>query len=130
MEKLNWSDLIKKKVEEEAQCESCKNGYCFPLTMDFNPNLPPVGKFIYKHKHLLELDPVLCKTIPPSKVFASYRGNKTIKKILAPSKLFPLKTSDDNDSKLGCCKCNKNCKMCKDHKFHKRCEETRAIRST
>ena len=113
VEKLNRSDLIKQKVEEEDQCESCKNGYCFPLTMDFNPNLPPVGKFIYKHKHLLELDPVLCKTIPPSKVFASYRGNKTLKKILAPSKLFPLKTSDDNDLKLGCFKCNKNCKMCK-----------------
>ena len=91
--------------------------------MDFNPALPPMGRFIAKHKHILELDPKVCEIISPSNVFTSYRGNKTLKEMLAPSKLYSLDTNsttspinidpDDKIAILGSYKCPKLCKFCK-----------------
>ena len=40
-----------------------------------------------KNKFILKLDTLLAKIIPPEKVFVSYRGNKTIKETLVPSRL-------------------------------------------
>ena len=64
-----------------------KGDRCYPLVCDFNPAYPPVGRIINKNKFLLKLDPLLVKTIPPEKIFVSYRGNKTIKELLVPSKM-------------------------------------------
>ncbi len=110
--------MLKDKGGVEAENNQEGNGNNYPLVVDFNPDLPPVASYIHKHKHLLELDSELCKIIPPSKVFTSYRGNKTLKRILAPSKLYPIiQTDEDNtppDNDLyGCFKCSKNCKMCR-----------------
>ena len=113
--------MIKGKDKSEEKETGKKRN--FPLVMDFNPALPPVGRFIAKHKHILELDPKISEVIPPSNVFTSYRGNKTLKEMLAPSKLCPLNivhsppnSSSDTDDMvaiLGCYKCPKLCKFCK-----------------
>ena len=117
IEKLNRDDLIYKTKSVDS-VSSLRN---FPLVCDFNPALPPVGKIIHKYKYLLALDERLCEIIDPAKIFVSYRGNKTIKDLLVPSK---LKTTNDhpNDghngvSSFGCFKCDNNCKLCKDFLF-------------
>ena len=84
----------------------------YPFVCDFNPDLPPVGKFISKHKYLLKLDPKTCKVINPDNVFVSYRGNKTIKDLLVSSKLKNENIVESNNNKVGCFKCDKKCKVC------------------
>ena len=91
----------------------------FPLVCDFNPDLPPIGKIVNKHKHILELDNQTARVINPRNVFVSYRGNRTIQDLLVPSKL-KSKTAinqglDFSESKdeYGCFKCKKMCKICK-----------------
>ena len=120
VEKLNRDELIyptnsKNKTEREQN---------FPLVCDFNPALPPIGKIFNQHKHILELDPILKKAIPTNNVFVSYRGNKTIKDLLIPSKLRnapsntinPIPTPNPNpinNLEIGCYPCAKRCKLCK-----------------
>ena len=68
------------------------------------------------NKYLLDLDGDLGKIINPRKVFVSYRGNKTIKDILVPSKLKSKNnsTEDVTNPELGCFKCESLCKLCRD----------------
>ena len=73
------------------------NNRNFPLVCDFNPDLPPVGRIISKHKSILELDADLVKVINPKNIFVSYRGNPTLDRILAPSKLRSLNKNSDHD---------------------------------
>ena len=114
VERLDRNIIIRNRKSTDSDIVNVRN---FPLVCDFNPALPPVGKFINKHKYLLELDPLLCEVIRPNKIFVSYRGNPTIKDLLVPSK---IKVSNNNsevsdiDHKLGCFKCEKGCKFCKD----------------
>ena len=112
VEKLDRDDIIY-KVKKDSDSKSLRN---FPLVCDFNPALPPVGKIIHKYKYLLELDEGLKEIINPGKVFVSYRGNKTIKDILVPSKLKArnIGTEEVKNPELGCFKCETRCKLCKD----------------
>ena len=113
VEQINRDDLIYKRNKDTTN----NNARNFPLVCDFNPSLPPVASYIHKYKYLLEIDENLKKIIDPGKVFVSYRGNKTIKNILVPSKLKTNVDTDLNvniDSKNGCFKCESNCKLCRD----------------
>ena len=113
VEQLNRHDLIYKSNKGEVN-NSTRN---FPLVCDFNPSLPPVASYIHKYKYLLELDDNLKKVINPRKIFVSYRGNKTIKDILVPSKLRSCVIDHDiidDTTEKGCFKCEANCKLCRD----------------
>ena len=110
-----------KLVFDRKEISTFGNKRNYPLVCDFNPSLPPVGKFIHKYKYILKLDEELCKVIDPDKIFVSYRGNKTIKDLLVPSKLKAStndhhndQTSASNIPKFGCFKCGKTCKLCND----------------
>lgn len=86
--------------------------------MDFNPDLPPMGKFVHKHKHILNLDKKTSSVINPNNVFVSYRGNKTIKEMISPSKLKPLDvdpTTTSNERVCGSFQCVDSCKLCRMH---------------
>ena len=113
VEKLNRKDLIYKTNKTSAS----KNTRNFPLVCDFNPALPPVGKIINKHKYLLKLHSELTKVIIPERIFVSYRGNKTLKNLIVPSKLKtdPMTDAVSNKDKpaFGSFKCMGNCKLCK-----------------
>ena len=109
VEKLNRMEIIyNKKTTETSQ------GRNFPLVCDFNPALPPIGKIINKYKYILDLDAGLKNIIPKERVFVSYRGNKTIKDILVPSRLRSQEkdTTNSNNTEFGCFKCNNSCKTC------------------
>ena len=87
-----------------------------------------------KNKFILGLDPTLKDAIQPNKVFTSYRGNKTLKETLVPSKLsndrlhnndnlvnsVNVPVSVDNVvepsgsmEEGGCFHCNSKCKACR-----------------
>ena len=93
-----------------------------PLVTDFNPGLPNIGKILNSNKHLLRLDPELCKVVKPEGIFASFRGTKTLHDKLVHSKLPPKVTVDDDQEESdtteviqgGCDFCNsKRCDICK-----------------
>ena len=129
VEQLDRDNLISRNL---SSSNSKNSERCFPLVCDFNPNLPPIGRIINKNKFILDLDPALKSVIHPSKVFVSYRGNKTIKETLVPSKLLEdCKTSEDSNvislnsgstenvalptstEEGGCYHCNSRCKACR-----------------
>ena len=66
-----------------------------PLVTDFNPGLPNIGRILNRHKHILKLNPVLCKVVDPNGIFASFRGAKTIHDKLVHSKLPVLESSTE-----------------------------------
>lgn len=112
VEKLNRRDLIYNRKNDKNATKSC-----FPFVCDFNPALPPVGRILNKYKYILELDGELTKVIDPKQIFVSYRGNKTIKSMLVPSKLAGASTVQLKDEPLvpvgGSFPCTKGCKFCK-----------------
>lgn len=115
VEKLVRNDLIYKSNKPHKKSD-VRN---FPLVCDFNPALPPVGKIINNYKYLLKLDEELAKVINPEKVFVSYRGNKTFKDLLVPSKLKIIAENKvapimEDQPIVGCFKCKANCKLCRE----------------
>ena len=126
VEKLDRNSIILKDISTTRD----KSERCFPLVCDFNPGLPPVGKILHRNKFILSLDPALKKDIKASNVFVSYRGNKTIKDTLVPSKLTndcknKIFSNDDNSTgdevvehssnieEGGCYQCMPRCKACR-----------------
>ena len=128
VELLKRDNMISKNL---SSSNSKNSERCFPLVCDFDPNLPPIGKIVNKNKFILGLDPLLKSVIHPSKVFVSYRGNKTIKETLVPSKLsedrkyhedsnvMALNSTTENVAlptnieEGGCYHCNSRCKACR-----------------
>ena len=126
VEKLDRNKLINSDSLHKESSERC-----YPLVCDFNPSLPPVGRILNKNKFILGLDPTLKNVIQPSKVFTSYRGNKTLKETLVPSKLSNDCLSRDvlidvipeninnvvepsgSTTEGGCFHCKSRCKACK-----------------
>ncbi|KAL5258256.1 hypothetical protein ACHWQZ_G013033 [Mnemiopsis leidyi] len=124
VEKSDRNAIIAKDVSSKSD----KNEKCFPLVCDFNPGLPPVGKILNRNKFILNLDPALKKEVKPNNVFVSYRGNKTIKETLVPSRLNDDRNIDffgDTDTsdnvvehsstieEEGCFQCVSKCKACR-----------------
>ena len=92
----------------------------FPLVCDFNPGLPNIGGILNKHKHILSLDEELKKVINPEKVFASFRGTKTIEDLLVHSKLPAVEVEAVQQEEMqdfeGICQpCSKGCVLCKNY---------------
>ena len=129
IEKVDRDSLISSNSTNSSNKNSER---CFPLVCDFDPNLPPIGKIVNKNKFILDLDPLLKSVIQPSKVFVSYRGNKTIKETLVPSKLSDDRKSNEvkNENQVntipeivavptstedegGCYHCDSRCKACR-----------------
>ena len=75
----------KKSKQEDARV--------IPLVTDFNPGLPNIGRVLNLYKHILRLDPELCKAVNPDGIFASFRGAKTIHDKLVHSRLTTLENS-------------------------------------
>ena len=102
----------KKSKQEDARA--------IPLVTDFNPGLPNIGRVLNLYKHILRLDPELCKAVNPDGIFASFRGAKTIHDKLVHSRLTTLEDSTDEKKPedevhpIGGCKhCNaKRCDIC------------------
>ena len=102
-----------KKLEKE-------NDRVIPLVTDFNPGLPNIGRILNSHKHILKLDPDLCKAVNPDGIFASFRGSKTIHDKLIHSRLCPIGDSppattveEVSQPSGGCFQCVKKCDLCK-----------------
>ena len=91
-----------------------------PLVTDFNPGLPNIGRILNRHKHILKLDPVLCKVVDPDGIFAFFRGAKTIHDKFVHSKLPVLESSTEEIESIeqvkpiaGCTHCDaKKCDIC------------------
>ena len=111
---------LKEKKEEDGD-----KGRLIPLVTDFNPALPNIGRVLNSHKHILQLDPELCKAVDPDGIFISFRGTKTLQEILIHSKLSPAEESAVQDTDPapsdtaevtisgGCFPCAKRCDHCK-----------------
>ena len=86
-------------------------GRNFPLITEYNPHLPQVNPIINKYKHILEMDPELCKVIPPTSIFTSFRQPKNIKDTLIHSRFISSPDNTENPT-LGCVKCGGKCDLC------------------
>ena len=93
-----------------------------PLVTEFNPGLPNIGKILNSHKHVLKLDPELCKVVNPDGIFASFRGTKTLYDKLVHSRLpdevapaNEVEPEGEADEPLGGCNycVSKRCDLCK-----------------
>ena len=117
--RLSYYQLKEKKEEKNDK------GRLIPLVTVFNPALPNIGRVLNSHKHILRLDPELCKAVDPDGIFTSFRGTKTLQEILIHSKLSPAEESSVQDtdpapsdtaevtSTGGCFPCAKRCDLCK-----------------
>ena len=81
----------------------------FPLVLDYNPNLPSIGKIINSYKQLIYDSPSLSKIFPKGSIIPSFRRPKNIKEILAR----PPKINDNDSDKHGCLKCKGKCDLCR-----------------
>ena len=50
----------------------------FPLVLDYNPNLPNIGKILHSCKHLIYDSPSLAKIFPKGSIIPSFRRPKNI----------------------------------------------------
>ena len=105
-------------VASEQDNQPCnRETRVFPLVCDFNPDLPNVGSVLAKHRHILSLDERLVNVIDPSRIFASYRGAKTLQDLLIHSKLSSStveKPPEEVEVGEGRCQhCKKTCVLCK-----------------
>ena len=97
-----------------SKCELISDKRSYPLVTEFNPRLPKVSKILNRHKHVLELNPDLCKILDPKSIFASYRQPKSIKSMLTRSKFLSdpdnrvefEHPADPNFGSISCKKCN------------------------
>ena len=121
IEKCNRLDLI--KINDHEQNSDSKDLRVFPLVTDFNPGYPNISKLINEQKYLLDLDTKLKELINPSKLFVSYRGNKTLKDLLIHSKMPSIEANPHknlnfqpqrNETGMSC-PCEKSCYLCKNN---------------
>ena len=83
----------------------------FPLVLDYNPNLPSIGKILNSHKQLIYNSPSLSNIFPEGSIIPSFRRPKNIKEILArPRK---INVNDNDSDKHGCFKCKSKCDLCR-----------------
>ena len=110
---IGLSDDNVTNTEHNVECRE------FPLVTEFNPGLPNIGSILNKHKHILHLDSRLTKVINPDKIYASYRGTRTINDLLVHSKLPPLVELSNPveilDNPGGCQPCKNTCVLCKNY---------------
>ena len=117
LETADRVNYLEPKINNKAESNEVR---VFPLVTDFNPGLPNVGGILNKHKHILNLDSELTKVINPDKIFASFRGAKTLQDLLVHSKL-PTRLVEQahptemQDSPGGCQPCAKKCVLCKNY---------------
>ena len=112
-ESLTRTDMIFREKAENRTPSSSST----PLVCDYNPALPPVGKYIHKYKHILQMDTSLTKIIDPNNLFTAHRANPTIKDMLVQSKLTIKEEKPDTkylNEESGSIPCKKGCKVCKD----------------
>ena len=137
-----FSDLAGRKDLYSLKEKSDETTGLIPMVMEHNPALPNMGSIIYKHKHLLKLDPGLSKLVRPDCVFVSYRKNRTIGDLLVHNRYRPSENREQAretidhhlpaedpapreavqvDDDLGCFACGK-CYVCK-QKFLTPCSQ-------
>ena len=121
-EAKNRQSLYQTKESSTGVSEQ-ENSRVTPLVTEFNPGLPNIGKILNMHKHIIKLDPNLCKAINPEGIFASFRGASTIHDMLVHSRL-PVTTECpsseepenlDSETLGGCNGCKKKCDLCKNY---------------
>ena len=81
----------------------------FPLVLDYNPNLPNIGKILHSYKHLIYDSPSLAKIFPKGSIIPSFRRPKNIQDILS----HPHKINDSSSDERGCFKCKGKCDLCR-----------------
>ena len=97
----------------------------FPLVMKFNPRLPPMSKFVNKHKHVLQLTNQTSRLFSGSSIFVSYKMERNILSMICKNKFrveqdtqpfepipVPLGPTPVDPS-WGCYPCPKSCTLCK-----------------
>ena len=108
VEAINRSDLLKPKGRNKRTV--------VPLVLDYNPNLPDIGKIIRNNLTILHANDTMREIFPDKSIIAAYRRPKNLKELLAPSRLRPVKTRDPGDlvqqANLGCHKCSNRCDLC------------------
>ena len=95
VESKPWENYIQSGTGKKSKQEDAR---FIPLVTDFNPGLPNIGRVLNLYKHILRLDPELCKAVNPDGIFASFRGAKTIHDKLVHSRLTTLEDSTDKKS--------------------------------
>ena len=81
----------------------------FPLVVDYNPNLPNIGKILHSYKHLIYDSPSLATILPKGSIIPSYRRPKNIQDLLSR----PRKINHSSSDKRGFFKCKGKCDLCR-----------------
>ena len=110
-------EYYQKQPEKNSEREGDR---VIPLVAELLPN---IGMILNSHKHILKMDPELCKAVNPDGIFASFRGAKTLHDKLVHSRL-PVEETPENESESerevvepvalgGCNPCeSKRCDVC------------------
>ena len=86
-----------------------------PLVVDYNPNMPDIGRILRDNIHILHSTPLMRNIFPDKSIIPAFRRPKNLKEMLAPSKLKGQQSANSNDQNMplvGCFKCSKNCDLC------------------
>ena len=86
-----------------------------PFVLDYNPNLPEIGKIISNNLHILYSTPLMREIFPDRSIIPAFRRPKNLKELLAPSKLRSRTRAltHQGGATLGCFKCK--CDLCRNY---------------
>ena len=97
-------------LEKSEQGNNKRAGSCFPLVMKYNPRLPEMGKFIHKHKHILELTPETSNQFKDN-IFVSFKMERNILSCITKNRFKPDVDSTESIDGQGSISCGK-CTLC------------------
>lgn len=88
-----------------------------PLVIDYNPNLPEVGRIIQDNLHILHSTPLMREIFPDRNIITAFRRPKNLKELVAPSKFRPRNNVNDHQrpTPSGCFKCQNRCDLCSNY---------------
>ena len=86
-----------------------------PFVLDYNPNLPEIGKIISNNFYILYSTPLMREIFPDRSIIPAFRRPKNLKELLAPSKLRSRTRAltHQGGATLGCFKCK--CDLCRNY---------------
>ena len=88
-----------------------------PFVLDYNPNLPEIGKIIRNNLHILHSTPLIQEIFPDRSIIPAFRRPENLKELLAPSKLRSRTRTHIHQGgvTLGCFKCHSKCDLCRNY---------------
>ena len=86
---IHWSVFANERESERASEDTVASAKrrVTSLFIDYNPNLPNVGRILRDNLHILYSTNLMRDILPDKSIIPAFRRPKNLKEMLAPSKL-------------------------------------------